>query len=35
MKGDASSLQSVIEKAAQKNEVSPEKMSEIVTTLFI
>lgn len=35
MKGDASALQSVIEKAAAKNETSPEKMAEIVTTLFI
>lgn len=35
MKGDLSSLNSVLEKAASKNEVSPEKMSEIVTELFI
>ncbi len=35
MKGDAAALQSVIEKAAAKNETSPEKMAEIVSTLFI
>lgn len=35
MKGDISGLNSVLEKAAQKNEISPEKMSQIVTELFI
>lgn len=35
MKGDLSSFQSVMEKAAEKNQVSPEKMTEIVTKLFI
>jgi hypothetical protein len=34
MKGDLSGLQSVIEKAAQKNETTPEKMAEIVGSLF-
>ena len=34
MKGDLSGLNSIIDAAAQKNEVSPEKMSEIVTKLF-
>jgi hypothetical protein len=35
MKGDISGLNSIMEKAAEKNGVSPEKMSEIVTKLFI
>ncbi|WPU63828.1 FliH/SctL family protein [Peredibacter starrii] len=35
MKGDLSSFNSVMEKAAAKNETSPEKMAEIVTKLFI
>lgn len=35
MKGDISGFNSVIEKAAAKNETSPEKMAEIVTKLFI
>jgi flagellar biosynthesis/type III secretory pathway protein FliH len=35
MKGDISGLNSVLEKAAEKNGVSPEKMGEIVTKLFI
>lgn len=34
-KGDLSAFGEVIEKAASKNEVSPEKMTEIVTQLFI
>lgn len=34
-KGDISGLQSVLEKAAEKNGTSPERMAEIVTTLFI
>jgi flagellar biosynthesis/type III secretory pathway protein FliH len=35
MKGDVSGLQTVIEKAALKNETSPEKMAEIVSSLFM
>ncbi|HXH74977.1 MAG TPA: Yae1 family protein [Bacteriovoracaceae bacterium] len=35
MKGDLSSLNTVLEKAADKNGVSPEKMGEIMTQLFI
>jgi flagellar biosynthesis/type III secretory pathway protein FliH len=35
MKGDLSSFNAVMEKAAKKNETSPEKMAEIVTKLFI
>lgn len=35
MKGDVSSLNSIMEKAAQKNGTTPEKMTEIVTKLFI
>lgn len=35
MKGDVSGLKSVIEKAALKNETSPEKMSEIVASMFM
>lgn len=35
LKGDASEFQSVLEKAAEKNETSSEKMTEIVTKLFI
>lgn len=35
MKGNVSELNSILEKAAEKNGVSPEKMSEIVTKLFI
>jgi flagellar biosynthesis/type III secretory pathway protein FliH len=35
MKGDISGLSSIMEKAAQKNGTSPEKMTEIVTQLFI
>ena len=35
MKGDISGLSSIMEKAAEKNGTSPEKMTEIVTKLFI
>ena len=35
MKGDLSALTSVIEKAAVKNETSPEKMAEIMSSLFM
>ncbi|MGE3608246.1 MAG: Yae1 family protein [Bacteriovoracaceae bacterium] len=35
LKGDATGFQSVLERAAEKNETSPEKMTEIVTKLFI
>ena len=35
LKGDLGAFQSVMEKAAAKNEVSPEKMASIVTQLFI
>lgn len=35
MKGDVSGLSSIMEKAAQKNGTTPEKMTEIVTKLFI
>ncbi len=35
MKGDASSYNAVMAKAAAKNEVSPEKMSAIVSELFL
>lgn len=35
MKGNLSDLNSIIEKAAEKNGVSPEKMGQIVTQLFI
>jgi flagellar biosynthesis/type III secretory pathway protein FliH len=35
LKGDVSGFQSVMEKAAAKNGTSPEKMTEIVTQLFI
>jgi flagellar biosynthesis/type III secretory pathway protein FliH len=35
MKGDLSAFNAVMEKAAEKNETSPEKMSEIFTKLFI
>jgi flagellar biosynthesis/type III secretory pathway protein FliH len=35
MKGDLGAFNAVMEKAAQKNETSPEKMAEIVTNLFI
>lgn len=34
-KGDISSFQSILEKAAQKNGTSPEKMAQIVTKMFI
>lgn len=35
MKGDASSYNAVLAKAAAKNEVSPEKMSSIISELFL
>jgi len=35
MKGDISGLSSIMEKAAEKNGTTPEKMTEIVTKLFI
>lgn len=35
MKGDLGAFTSVIEKAAAKNETSPEKMAEIVTSFFM
>lgn len=35
MKGDASSFNAVLAKAAAKNEVSPEKMSSIMSELFL
>jgi flagellar biosynthesis/type III secretory pathway protein FliH len=35
MKGDFGAFNSVMEKAAEKNETSPEKMAQIVTSLFI
>lgn len=35
MKGDISGLNSIMEKAAEKNGTSPEKMTEIVTKLFL
>lgn len=35
LKGEPASFKSVLDKAAQKNGTSPEKMSEIVTSLFI
>jgi flagellar biosynthesis/type III secretory pathway protein FliH len=35
MKGDASAYNSVLAKAAAKNEVSPEKMSDIISELFL
>lgn len=35
MKGDLSSFTSVMEKAAEKNETSPEKMAQIFTKMFI
>lgn len=35
MKGDISGLSSIMEKAAEKNGTSPEKMTEIVTKLFM
>jgi flagellar biosynthesis/type III secretory pathway protein FliH len=35
MKGDASAYKSVLAKAAAKNEVSPEKMSDIISELFL
>ena len=35
MKGDLSSFNAVMEKAAEKNETSPEKMAEIVTKFFM
>lgn len=34
-KGDLSGLNAIIEKAAEKNEVSPEKMSEIMASMFL
>ena len=35
MKGDTSDLQNVLEKAAEKNGVSPEKMGEIMAKMFL
>ena len=35
MKGDISGLNSIMEKAAEKNGTTPEKMTEIVTKLFL
>lgn len=35
MKGDASAYRSVLAKAAAKNEVTPEKMSDIISELFL
>jgi hypothetical protein len=35
MKGDASAYNAVLAKAAAKNEVSPEKMSAIISDLFL
>jgi flagellar biosynthesis/type III secretory pathway protein FliH len=35
MKGDFNAFNSVMEKAAEKNETSPEKMSEIVAKMFL
>ena len=35
MKGDLSELNSIVDKAAEKNGVSPEKMSDIMTSMFL